>query len=248
MIRWVFLDVGNVLLDEDPLTYFVFRHHVTAIQAVRPDRSFADLLAEREARTASGSRWPVFEVSARYLQESRLAEVWAEADRSVRAAYAALSPPIAGAAKAIAALRRRFHLGLIANQPRECRDHLATLGWLDTFDVIALSEEEDLFKPDPALFRLALDRAGASPSECLMVGDRLDHDLAPASALGLATAHVLWPLRSAKGWQPDDPEARAYLASLERTAVLARQQNESVRPTISIAMIGDLPVALSALG
>ena len=44
-------------------------------------------------------------------------------------------------------------------------------------------------KPDPMLFRVALDRLG--PGRALMVGDRLDADLAGAAAAGLDAAIVL---------------------------------------------------------
>jgi 5'-nucleotidase len=239
-IRWVFLDVGNVLLDEDPLSWLVFRRHAEAVRRVRPDRSRLDLLAERDARAAAGSRWPLFDVVSRYLDEARIAEVWAATDREVRGRFAALSPPVAGAVEAVERLSERFRLGLIANHPSPCRGPLAALGLLDRFEVVLLGEEQGLFKPDPALFLRALEWAGALPSEGLMVGDRLDQDIAPAAAVGLATAWVRWPDRSAKGWRPDDPEGRAYLRSLERTAALGEQ----VRPTITVDTIADLEAAL----
>ncbi|HLI60233.1 MAG TPA: HAD-IIA family hydrolase [Solirubrobacteraceae bacterium] len=44
-------------------------------------------------------------------------------------------------------------------------------------------------KPDPAIFRTALDRVG--PGRAVMIGDRLDSDLAGAAAAGLDGAIVL---------------------------------------------------------
>jgi 5'-nucleotidase len=238
--RWVFLDVGNVLLDEDPLTWLVFRRHVEAIRRERPDRSWPALLAEFEARVAAGSRWPVFDVASSYLHEARLAEVWDAVDREVRARFAALSPPVAGAIEAVGQLARRYRLGLIANHPSQSRARLAELGLLERVEVVVLGEEQGLYKPDPALFRRAMDQAGARASDCLMVGDRLDHDIAPAAAVGMATAWIRWPDRSAKGWRPDDPEGWAYLRSLERTAA----RGELVRPTIAIATVAELAAVL----
>jgi pyrimidine 5'-nucleotidase len=218
MIRWAFLDVGNVLLDEDPLTSCSFRVHVEAVRAVRPDLTFERLLADREERALSGSRWPLHDVVSRYLDVDGCTEAWKAAEREVRARYDELSPPIAGAGAMLDSLARRFRLGLIANQGPECRRRLDRLGWLDRFEVVALSEDEGLYKPDPALFRLALERAGVEPPEALMIGDRLDNDVAPASALGMSTIRVRWPDRRAKGWSPSEPEESAYLDSLERIA------------------------------
>ena len=46
-------------------------------------------------------------------------------------------------------------------------------------------------KPDRLIFQTALDRLGADPARALMVGDRLDSDLAGAAAAGLDGAIVL---------------------------------------------------------
>jgi putative hydrolase of the HAD superfamily len=45
-------------------------------------------------------------------------------------------------------------------------------------------------KPDEAIFRWALDRAGCAAADALMVGDRLDNDIAPARRLGMRTVRV----------------------------------------------------------
>jgi putative hydrolase of the HAD superfamily len=45
-------------------------------------------------------------------------------------------------------------------------------------------------KPDPRIFRRALERLGAEPSEALHVGDSPEHDLAGARAVGIAALLV----------------------------------------------------------
>jgi HAD superfamily hydrolase (TIGR01509 family) len=241
--RWIFFDVGNVLLDEDPLTYRVFRRHVEAVQRVRPEMTFGELLAARQERAASGSLWPVYEVVCPLLGEVGCAEVWASVEQEVRAEFAALSPLIDGAVALIERLARQYRLGLIANQGPGCRAWLAALGLLEHFSVVALSEERGLFKPDPALFRWATERAGASPAHCVMVGDRLDNDIAPAQAAGMTTVWVRWPRRDAKGWRPDDPDALAYRDALERASALTSQ----LRPSLTIDTIDELGAALKQL-
>jgi HAD superfamily hydrolase (TIGR01549 family) len=247
MVDWVFFDVGNVLLDEDPLTYRNFCRHVEAIRSVRPERSYRDLLAEREARAVAGSRWPLFDVVSTYLDDSHCGAVWEATAREIRAGFAALSPPVAGADAVLERLGRHYRLGLIANQGAECRAWLDALGWLGRFDVVAFSEDLGIFKPDPALYRPALARAGVAPEHALMVGDRLDNDIAPAAALGMATAWIRWPRRPAKGWPTgDNPEALDYLASLERAAARAGADEARVTPTIALDTIADLVDALRA--
>jgi FMN phosphatase YigB (HAD superfamily) len=243
-IRWIFMDVGNILLDEDPLTYFVFRRHVEAVRRACPDCSFAQLLAVWEARALAGSPWPLFEVVSAELDPGQVAETWESADREARARFAELSPAVPGSGPLVERLGDRFLLGLIANHPRECRARLAELGLLEQFAVVALGEEEGLAKPDASLFRRALERAGVEPSECLMVGDRLAHDIAPAAGLGMATAWVRWPRREAKGWHPRDPEPLAYLRALERIAAFTNAPRETVRPTLAVDEVAQLASAI----
>jgi FMN phosphatase YigB (HAD superfamily) len=245
MLRWIFFDVGNVLLDEDPLTYRNFCLHTAAVQGVHPDRTFRDLLAEYEAHAAAGERWPLARVVADYLDEADCAAAWESSERSIRAEFGTLSPPVHGAWAAIEQLGRLYRLGLIANQGVECRAHLAALGWLDHFEVVTFSQEIGLFKPDQALFHVALTRAGAAATESLMVGDRLDNDIRPAASLGMATAWVRWPARRAKGWPAaGDPAAHAYLAALERVAGRALAVHSDVHPTMVIDTIAGLTRAV----
>ncbi len=55
-------------------------------------------------------------------------------------------------------------------------------------------------KPDPAIFRLALDWAGVSPTEALHIGDDPDLDVAAARACGL---EAVWVDRSGRSWPQD---------------------------------------------
>ena len=52
-------------------------------------------------------------------------------------------------------------------------------------DAVVISAELGVAKPDPAIFRAALERLGASADGALHVGDSLEHDVAGARAAGL---------------------------------------------------------------
>ncbi|MDB5350023.1 MAG: haloacid dehalogenase superfamily enzyme subfamily [Planctomycetota bacterium] len=216
MIRWVFLDIGGVILDEDVLTYHVFTRHAEAILEKHPGLTLLDLIMEREAAVRGGALWPVFEMASRYLDEEHVARIWEDTDREVRSRYADFLPPLAGSVAAIRDLASRYQLGLIANQPAEVRGTLDELGVLRYFIVVCLSEEVGFTKPDRRIFQIALDRAGIPGTEALMVGDRIRHDIAPASQLGMATALIL------RNGPRDDAISRAgsdfsaYQASLRR--------------------------------
>ncbi len=60
-------------------------------------------------------------------------------------------------------------------------------------------------KPEPPMYLAALERLGTSPEETLVVGDRLETDIAGGQAIGMPTALVLSGVTSAeqaKAWRP----------------------------------------------
>lgn len=83
---------------------------------------------------------------------------------------------------------RGVRLGLISNWGTlvSLREILERIGIRDRFAVVVVSGEEGMAKPDPRIFRLALERLGEEPSpHVAYVGDDLIADVAPARALGL---------------------------------------------------------------
>jgi putative hydrolase of the HAD superfamily len=85
---------------------------------------------------------------------------------------------------------RGIKLALAANQPAAMVGRLADAGIAELFDVTDVSGTIGLRKPDPRLFLHACSRLGVAPEACIMVGDRIDNDIAPARALGMAAIRV----------------------------------------------------------
>jgi putative hydrolase of the HAD superfamily len=81
---------------------------------------------------------------------------------------------------------RGLKLGIVANQPRAARERLVRAGIGDLFDYQGLSGLTGLSKPDPRAFQEAAVALGVPPAACIMVGDRIDNDIVPAKALGMA--------------------------------------------------------------
>ena len=216
MRHWVFLDVGNVLLDEDRLTWFALERYAAAVASVRPEVTIIEVVARFDRALAAGARWPLFEAVRDDLDNDALTAVWNDTALEVRARYHEVCPLIPGAAALVERLSSRFELGLIANQGPECRDALARAGLLDAFRVVAFAETVGIHKPDPRLFSFALDRAGVPARRAWMVGDRLENDVEPALQVGMQAVWLRWPIRAAKGWAGNDDASSAYLSSLER--------------------------------
>ena len=94
------------------------------------------------------------------------------------------------------ALRERgLKLGLVSNAfdpPQLLHRDLAELGIAERLDVALFSSEVGRRKPDPEIFRRALDALDVGASEALFVGDTLGSDIAGAAELGMRTCQALW--------------------------------------------------------
>ena len=176
-IQWIFFDMGYTLVNED-LSWLV-----------RCREQAATAEARKKGVTALDIYRGVIDASQHYLPQfrtviDRYGFSWAAPYRSE---YEALYPD---AASTLQSLARRYSLGVIANQTVGLRDRLRAYGIADCLAVVASSWEAGVLKPDPALFRLALREAGCAPEDAVMVGDRLDNDVAPAKALGMGTVWI----------------------------------------------------------
>jgi putative hydrolase of the HAD superfamily len=92
------------------------------------------------------------------------------------------------------ALRRLRAAGLrmavVSNSNGTVRLLLERLGFLGLFEEVLDSAVEGIEKPDPRIFRLALERLGASPGEALFVGDIYHVDVVGGRAAGLRVVMV----------------------------------------------------------
>ena len=85
---------------------------------------------------------------------------------------------------------RGYILGVIANQGLGTEKRLEAWGIRKYFDSITASAEEGVAKPAPEMFFRALKRSGGLAESSVMIGDRLDNDIAPAKALGMKTVWI----------------------------------------------------------
>jgi len=81
-------------------------------------------------------------------------------------------------------------LGLAANQPARVVAELDALGCGALFHHREVTGHHRLRKPDVRLFLRACDDLGVPPAKTIMVGDRIDNDIAPARWLGMAAIRL----------------------------------------------------------
>ena len=86
--------------------------------------------------------------------------------------------------------QKGYRLGVIANQSLGTKDRLENWGLLKYFEIVLASAEEGVSKPDIEIFDRALNAANCLPVNAVMVGDRLDNDIAPAKKIGMKTVRI----------------------------------------------------------
>jgi len=78
-----------------------------------------------------------------------------------------------------------YTIGLISNTQRSLSEFERYFGLDGLFAVALSSFDHGYMKPHPSIFEAALRQAGAEPSESVMVGDSVPHDIEGALRLGM---------------------------------------------------------------
>lgn len=171
-IQWIFFDIGSTLIDESECLKLRYREAVagTAISTDEFEKkviefSKQNLRGDHAAVKYYGIEMPVWHKEA--------------------------EKPYAEAQSVLTQLTvKGYRLGVIANQSPGTKDRLSNWGLLQYFDVVLASAEEGISKPDLEIFHRALTAAKCLPENAVMIGDRLDNDIAPAKAVGMKTVWI----------------------------------------------------------
>ena len=185
-IKWVFFDIGYTLINEDDAV----GDRVLRVQAALNDCgvsvSAEDIEAALKDATAEYAPSPFSRAIAMVADSEELGQYFA-----ARIAWRSdLEKPYPEATGVVSVLSETYSVGIIANQPAGAKARLARWGLLRFVSLCIASAEVGLDKPDPAIFELAMRRAGCEPEQAVMVGDRIDNDIAPANSLGWKTVRV----------------------------------------------------------
>jgi HAD superfamily hydrolase (TIGR01549 family) len=204
--RWVCLDVGETLIDETRVW------SLWADELGVPRLTFLAALGAVIER--GGEHRDVFPIFG--------ADDWQRHMPAVEAAYGGFQPHdlYPDALEALGALRREHRVAIVANQPSARARQLREIG-VDA-EVIAMSEDMAVAKPDPAFFARALELMGSpNPQNVAYVGDRVDNDVRPSAAAGM---RAVWIRRGPWG-------------------VIQRLEGE--RPDLIVSSLAELPARMA---
>ncbi len=196
--------------------------------------TYARLLEEVHVRLLSGELTLEQSRHERFRRLfSELSEPGQSPDAAVREAaevygraYRESWQQVSGAGRLLERVGRRARVAVVTNNLLD--EQRAKLGALDLtqyVDELVASEEVGVAKPDPYIFRVALERVGCSAGEALVVGDSWESDVVGARAAGI---RAVWLNRY--GLAAPDPGAAEEikdLGSLEGMLVPAHDGGEA---------------------
>jgi len=196
-LRALFLDVGFTLLREVPSRYAIYaevaRAHGRAVEEAdmrAAMRAAHEALPERvNGHYRYTDAWFVRFIERIFgagldLAPSAVAEVTEELFARFEDARTFRLYP--GCEELLATARERgLRVGVVSNWSARLPRLLDALGLSERLDVVVASALEGREKPDPELFRRALERAAVDAAEAVHAGDRLDNDVRGARRAGL---------------------------------------------------------------
>ncbi|MEM2971256.1 MAG: HAD-IIIA family hydrolase [Candidatus Bathyarchaeia archaeon] len=93
---------------------------------------------------------------------------------------------------------QRYKLAVICDteaSKEEVKAIMEKAGIFKYFDMVVVSSEVGVTKPDEKIFRVALDKLGLQSSEVVMVGNRISRDILGGNQLGMWTILIKWNSR-----------------------------------------------------
>jgi 2-haloacid dehalogenase len=185
----VLFDLGKVLLDWDPRYFYrQFFADQPALERFVREVVAPEWILEMDAGKPAAQA--IAERVRRFPQHAELIALWPEGWPTM------LRGEIAGSVAILAELRGRgVRLCALTNFSTEtfpvARARHAFLGW---FETVVVSGEHGLVKPDPRIYRLAIERCRLDPARTVFVDDS-QANVDAGRAAGLHALHFTAPER-----------------------------------------------------
>ena len=249
MIRWLLFDIGDVLLIEEPMSTMRWEVLYRAVKDAGYNMTFTDLMARREKLVHENqNNIPQDTIALELLGESGRADIKRQIQAKLREDFMGYQFLLKGTKEILRELSSRYKLAMAANQPKQVfRQAMEDAGILGFFDVAGISDEIGFSKPDLRFFEAVLAEAGCLASEAIMIGDRIDNDIAPAQKLGMQT---IWFNLSpeARGYIPKSDFERVYFDSLRRAPSRGTgHPNEQIEPSVTVTSLDQLVEAIEVI-
>jgi HAD superfamily hydrolase (TIGR01509 family) len=216
-VRAVLFDLGGTLIDHKDFDGWteVARRFFLDFDADQLRHAFLEVEEELDARPSGLSgEAALVEFWRRTLSRASGKEVDERTTIKFNAAVWEVQLPVrlySDTRRCLDTLRaERRSLGVVSNSTSEAgvRRILDRVGILDYFSRVVSSGTEGVEKPNPEIFRRALERMNVPAAEAVYVGNLAHTDALAATAAGL---HGVWLNREGFGFGVDPPEITSLL-------------------------------------
>jgi putative hydrolase of the HAD superfamily len=232
-VRAVLFDLGDTLIDEKDFDSWaeIARRFYLDLDPDVLRHSYFEVLEDVDARPhPAGREAGLLDFWRRTLSRAAEKELDAATARKFLAAVHEVERPVrlySDTRRCLDALAAEHRaLGVVSNSSSEAsvRRTLDRVGILDYFSRILSSGTEGVEKPNPEIFRRAVERLDVRPEEAVYVGNLAYTDAKAATAAGL---HGVWLNREGFGYGEDPPEITSLI---ELPTVVRRLENGATGP------------------
>jgi len=127
-----------------------------------------------------------------------------------------------GAKETVEELAKRYPLTIVSNGFSSVQHYkIDHSGLKECFQHIVLSEEVGVNKPQPGIFRKALELNGVTADEALLIGDSWEHDIVGARNVGIDTIWVI----------PD---------KLKVESIMLKEVDKSIKSTYEVTKLAEV--------
>ncbi len=236
----ILFDIGNTLTVDEPFLFALYELIFNEAKVKSLIGNFNDLMSLREKLVLEEfDTNPPNTLGLKFFGEN-----WKTLSQAVKDKYENswldFNILAKGAEILLSKLSEKYALGICANQPASAREHLKQLGLEEFFQVIGISKDRNLKKPDLEFFKTLLNEAGYAPENAMMIGDRIDNDIVPASKLGMKTILVELPFKDYI-FSDISLNMKSYLESLEKASSRGPGiENINVKPDAMVKSIEEI--------
>lgn len=107
-----------------------------------------------------------------------------------KATYEPIAKQAAKSLEILETLRKTYKLGVISNFYGNLDIVLRELLMRNSICNVIDSKIVQIRKPNPEIYKFAVDQCGLSPEQCVMVGDSYRQDIEPAKSIGMKTIMI----------------------------------------------------------
>lgn len=184
----IFLDAGGVILDETDSEKAIAEMTVDILASVLPSYTIEMYYADIEEAVKTFCPNAYQFVYWKNLKPGR--ELFDKLYGDFRREIKRKRPPLRlsdGFDDEVRKLAAHFDVGIAGQYGDEILELIRAQNILDCFRYPFTQDQFNITKPDPRYLLEIAQRCGVNPTECIMVGDRVDKDIIPAKQVGMKT-------------------------------------------------------------